>query len=65
MSKNLDIKAAAIGAGVRLYEVAERLGLREDSFSRKLRYDLPDAEREKILDAIKEIKHERESGAAS
>lgn len=60
--KNLAIRETAKSANVRLWEVAEKLGLRDDAFSRKLRHELPRDEREKLLGIIAEIKGERERG---
>lgn len=38
---NLDIRAAAVSAGVRLWRVADALGIADASLSRKLRKELP------------------------
>ena len=40
---------------VRQWEVAHALGLHENSFSRKLRYELADEERERVLSAVKQL----------
>ncbi len=53
---NEDIRTAAKAAGVRLWMVADRLGLTDSSFSRKLRFELPDEEKQKILKIIDELK---------
>ena len=58
--QNQEIQARAKEAGVRLWEIAERLGMRDDAFSRKLRRELPDDERENILAIIDQIEDERE-----
>ena len=58
---NLDIKAAANEAGVRLWEIAnECLGITDSHFSRKLRHELPDEEKEKIREYIARRKMEVE-----
>lgn len=49
---NTDIKVAALQAGVKLWELAEALGIADTSLSRKLRRELPDEEKQKILDII-------------
>lgn len=49
---NMDIRCAAGGAGVRLWQVAEAIGMNESAFSRKLRKELPKEEKERILAAI-------------
>lgn len=56
---NAEIRRAAKSAGVRLWRVAERLGINDGNFSRKLRRELPPEEREKILDIIKDLAAER------
>ena len=57
--KNKEIRAAAAAAGIRLWEIADRLGLTDGNFSRKLRHEFPDAERERVLSIIGEIAKER------
>lgn len=56
------IRNTARAKGVRLWEVAARLPLSDANFSRKLRRELPDEERERILRIIDEIAAE-EAGA--
>ena len=46
---NLDVRAAAVSSGVRLWRVAEELGIADASLSRKLRRELPPEEKERIL----------------
>lgn len=53
---NTDIKVAARNTGVKLWRVAETLGISDSSLSRKLRHELPDEEKEKILDIIERLK---------
>lgn len=45
MRANLDIRAKAKGAGVKLWEIADKLGITDSHFSRKLRHELPQAEK--------------------
>lgn len=52
---NLEIRRTAAAAGVKLWQVADALGIADSSFSRKLRKELPAAEQEKILEIIKEL----------
>ena len=54
---NQDIKRAG-GAGVRLWQVADALGITDSALSRKLRKKLPDDEREEILSIIKQLSRE-------
>ncbi len=56
--KNVDVRRAAAKAGVRLWEVAEQLGTSDSNFSRKLRKELTEAEKEKIFDIIERLKKE-------
>lgn len=53
---NERIRQEAIGAGVRLWQIADKLGINDGNFSRKLRKELPAAEQERILAIIKELK---------
>ena len=52
---NTDIRKTAQRSGVRLWEVAERLGIADSTFSRKLRHELPDAEKQRIFAIIDDI----------
>ena len=49
---NLEIRLAICKAGLFHYQVAEALGMHETSFTRKLRKELPDDEKTKILEVI-------------
>lgn len=53
---NLDIIQEAKEAGVKLWQIAERYGLNDGNFSRKLRHELPSEEKSKILSIISELK---------
>lgn len=55
---NLDIRAEAVSHGVRLWRVAEELGIADASLSRKLRKELPQDEKEKILAIIRQLSKE-------
>ena len=55
---NLDIRAAAVAAGVRLWRVADALGIADASLSRKLRKELPQEEKEKIFSIIQKLSQE-------
>lgn len=59
--QNMDIRLAANSAGVRLWQIAEALGLADCNFSRKLRRELPTAEKEKILGIIEKLSVEGET----
>lgn len=55
---NKDIRNAAGGYGIRLWQVAETIGMNESAFSRKLRKELPQEEKEKILAVIEKLAKE-------
>lgn len=57
---NREIRNAAGGCGLKLWEVAEAIGMNESAFSRKLRKELPLEEKKRILDAIERLAHERQ-----
>lgn len=61
--KNNDIKKAAKQAGVRLWQVAEAYGMNDGNFSRKLRKELPQEEKEKILEIINFLAQEQQGVA--
>lgn len=52
---NIDIRRAAAGAGVKLWQIADKLGMVDSTLSRKLRHELPAEEKEKIMDIIREL----------
>ena len=52
---NQDIRRTAAGAGVKLWQIAEALGIADCSLSRKLRQELPTEEKEKIFSIIREL----------
>ena len=56
---NIEIRMAAKNAGIRLWQIAERFGVNDGNFSRKLRHELPPQEREKILNIIDEMTSEK------
>lgn len=59
MRANNDIRTYAKSKGVYLWEIAESLGILDAALSRKLRRELPQAEKErifKIIDGIAEKK---------
>ena len=56
--KNEDIRLAAKTAGVKLWQVAEVVGVNDGNFSRKLRHELPEDEKQKILEIIDRLSKE-------
>lgn len=55
MRANQNIREAAKKADVCLWEIAEAIDISDCMLSKKLRRELPDAEREKLLRIIEEI----------
>ena len=58
--ENVKIRSAYMSAGIRQWELAEAIGISESHFSRKLRKELPQAEREKILSIIDRLAREKQ-----
>lgn len=56
---NKVIRSAAKAAGVLHWEIAEKLGMQDSAFSRKLRRELPTEEQEKIVGIIHDLAAER------
>ncbi len=56
---NSEIRNRAKEAKVKLWEIADRYGLNDGNFSRKLRRELPEEERDRILAIIDQIAAER------
>ena len=56
--KNIKIRRTAAANGVCLWQIAERLGISDANFSRKLRRELPEEEQQKILAVINAIAKE-------
>lgn len=52
---NQDIRAEIRKARIYNWEVAEALGIAEESFSRKLRREMPDKEKDKVRKAISKV----------
>ena len=55
---NQDIRRAAAGAGVKLWQIADALGIADFSLSRKLRKELSKDEKEKIFSIINRLSQE-------
>ena len=60
--ENAEIRNRAKEAGVKLWEIADYYGVNDGNFSRKLRREPPEEERERILAIIDQIAAEREVG---
>ncbi|MGN0107740.1 MAG: hypothetical protein ACI4A5_08595 [Hominilimicola sp.] len=53
---NQEIREKAKKSGVCLWQIADVLGITDGNFSRKLRKELPEAEKERIFKIIDDIK---------
>ena len=58
MQANQDIRRSAAGAGVKLWQVAEALGIADCSLSRKLRRELSAEEKKKVFEIIDRLAEE-------
>lgn len=59
MSKpNIDIEIAIVRAGLKKYQIAERLNINDSSFSRKLRKEFPLQDKKRIIKIIEDLKRE-------
>ena len=57
---NFEIRCAAGSYGIRLWQVADAIGMNESAFSRKLRKELPQEEKQRILEAIDRRSQEKQ-----
>ena len=57
---NKEIRDAAKKAGVHLWQVAEACGINDGNFSRKLRRELPQEEKQMILEIIDRLSKEKQ-----
>jgi len=53
--ENNDIRLMAAGSGIKLWQIADALGIPDSSLSRKLRYKLHADEKEKVINIIKSL----------
>ena len=52
---NERIRSAAKSAGVKLWQIADRLGMNDGNFSRMLRKELPEERQRQILGIIEQL----------
>lgn len=60
---NQDIKHAAVTANVKLWQIAELMGMADTTFSRKLRHELSEETKQKVYKAISQLSNGIEKGA--
>ena len=53
---NIEIRQAIKNEKIKYWQVAEKMGINDGNFSRKLRKELPKSEKTKILEIIENIK---------
>lgn len=58
VKSNQAIRTAAKENGIELWRIANKLGINDGNFSRKLRYELSEGEKQKILEIINELAKE-------
>lgn len=57
--ENMEIRRKLKETNVMQWQVADKLGVSEMTLVRKLRYELPEAEKQKIFSVIDEIAEEK------
>lgn len=62
---NFDVRQYAMQKGVYLYEIAERVGVNDGNFSRRLRKELPEAEKTRIFQIIDSIATSKTAAVAA
>ena len=53
--KNLDIRLMAAGRGIKLWQIADSLGISDCTFSRKLRKEITESEKQEIFAIIERL----------
>lgn len=53
--KNIELRTYALNHGVKLWEIAEKLGVSESTFSKRLRKEFDEEKKEKIMEIIDEL----------
>lgn len=63
MTANTDIRTRAAERGVKLWQIAEKLGINDGNFSRKLRHELQISDKQRIFEIIDNIAAEEKENA--
>lgn len=58
--KNVEIRNYAKENGVKLWEIADVYGVSDITFSKKLRYELPEKDKENIMQIIDDLAKAKE-----
>ena len=56
--KNKDVRNAAAGSGVKLWQIADALGIADTTLCRKMRKELPQEDKTRIFDIINALAEE-------
>lgn len=59
VKKNLDIRRAIENANVPYWQVAAKIGITDSTFSRWLRFELPESKKRMIYKAIDSLRKDR------
>lgn len=54
--KNLEVRVLLLEKNIKNYQVAEKLGMSDSTFSIMLRKDMSEAQKSKIMQAIEELR---------
>lgn len=60
MKKNAEIRTSIKDAGLKMWQVADKLNLNDGNFSRKLRKEFSETEKNKVYEVIQILLKERE-----
>ena len=60
MMSNEKLRDRAKSAGVYLWQIADVIGISDNEFSRRLRHELPEAEKERAFQIIDELQAQKE-----
>ena len=55
MNSNQDVRNVIQNSGLRFWQVAAEIGMRDDKFSRILRFELPDEKKQEIYAAVERL----------
>ena len=53
--KNIELRTYALNHGVKLWEIAEKMGVSESTFSKSLRKEFDEEKKERIMKIIDEL----------
>ena len=58
---NAEVRTAMQAAGLRYWMLAEALGIHPSTLSVKLRHELPDSDKKKLLQLVEQLKPKKEA----